>query len=373
MIIKGMDTVHVRVPLEEPYVFQRGRMDAFESVIVRIVTDTGVTGFGENAPLFRSQNTPASIKKVLDEKIREFLVGKNPMNIEMLVEEVLRRTNGNVDVLAGVDLALWDIMGKSLGKSVFELLGGCCQDPIAVDYTLSAEEPGEMARTASRLCGEGYRGVVVKITGKSIDEDARRVRAVRDALSPESTVRVDCNGAYSAEDAIDFLGKIRDLDIEFVEQPVPAADMEGLIASRRAGIPIVVDESLKTMQEALSLVAKGACDVMNIKVANVGGLLMAKRMAAIASAAGLPVVVGGRTSLEISRCASRHFAASTYGAIGRKHEGPGPASQSLTDDVVTERVTVESAAAAGGYVRVSKNPGLGANVVWDKVMHYARS
>jgi muconate cycloisomerase len=182
---------------------------------------------------------------------------------------------------------------------------------------------------------------------------------------------VDCNGCYSRDEAVGFLKDISEMDIEFVEQPVAAEDVDGLKACREVGIPIAVDESLKTLQNALLLISNRACDLMNIKVANVGGLVLAKRMAAIASAAGLHVVVGGRTSLELLRCASRHFAASTPGTLGRKHEGPGPASQALSDDVVAERTTPQAAAQAGGHVRVERSPGLGVDVVWEKVERYA--
>jgi L-alanine-DL-glutamate epimerase-like enolase superfamily enzyme len=127
------------------------------------------------------------------------------------------------------------------------------------------------------------------------------------------------------------------------------------------------------LRDALTLVSEKACDIMNVKVPNVGGLLLAKRVAAIAAAAELPVVVGGRTALEVSRCASRHFAASTCAAKGRKHEGPGPASQALSDDVVARRTTREMAGRAGGNVKVEQSPGLGIEVLWDKVQHYAVS
>ena len=154
---------------------------------------------------------------------------------------------------------------------------------------------------------------------------------------------------------------------------MPAGDNEGLKACRGHGLPISVDESLKTLEDAIVLVSEKACDMMNIKVANVGGLLQAKRMAAIAAAAKLPVVVGGRTSLELLRCASRHFAASTPGTMGRKHEGPGPASQALSGDVVAQRTTKQMAAGEKGHVWVEQSPGLGVEVIWDKVMNYAVS
>lgn len=372
MRIAKMEAVHVRVPLDSPYIYSRGKMTAFESAIVRISTDDGVVGYGESAPLFRSPVADAAaVTKILNETIAVDLIDRDPFDIEMIVDHVLRLGEGNVDVVAGVDLALWDIVGKALEQPVYRLMGGFCQNPIAVDYTLSAMAPEYMAAAAANVHQEGFHGVVVKITGKQLDEDVQRVRQVRKTLPANCTVRTDFNGGYAKDEAIEFIERIADMDIEFVEQPVPPGDIEALKACRGHGLPINIDESLKTPQDAIQLVSEKACDMMNIKIANVGGLLLAKRMAAIAAAAGLPVVVGGRTSLELSRCASRHFAASTPGTMGRKHEGPGPASQALSDDVVAQRTTRQMAAGKKGHVWVEQSPGLGLEVVWDKVMKYA--
>ena len=111
---------------------------------------------------------------------------------------------------------------------------------------------------------------------------------------------------------------------------------------------------------------KGACSDIELVVEPGPGTA-----AAIADAAGLPIICGGRTALEISRAASRHFAASAMGATGRAHEGPGPASQELRDDVVTKRTSRDETGAAGGFVQVEKGPGLGIEIAWDKVEKYA--
>lgn len=367
--IKDVSAVHVKIPLNVHYVFGRGTMTAFESVIVRIVTDDGIEGYGESIPLFRStKSDPTSVARIVNGPVRESLTGKDPFDIERIVEEVLDISGGNVDVPAGVDPALWDIMGKSLGQPVYKLLGGLCQDPIPVDHTIGGSEPTAMAEEARQALEKGFRGVVVKVDAESIEKDVQRVRSVRDVLPAGCTVRVDCNGAFSRDTAKQFLESIAEMDIEFVEQPVEATDIEGLRMCRTVGVPISVDESVITVRDALEVVSRDACDIMNIKVPRVGGLLLAKRMAAVAAAAGVPVVVGGRTALQLSRYTSRHLAASTPGSMGRKHEGPGPLSQALSDDVVTNWTTQEN-----GYVRVERSPGMGYEIVWDKVQRYAMS
>ena len=366
MRIRDVRAVHVSIPLEVPYVFGRGTMTAFDSVIVRITTGDGIEGYGESIPLFRSsKSNPSTVAEIINGPVRRSLLGRDPFDIEDIVESLLDVAAGNVDVTAGIDPALFDIMGKSLGEPVYKLVGGLCQERIAVDYTLGGSEPDAMAKEAVDALARGFRGVVVKVNAESLDKDVLRVESVRKIVPSDCTVRIDCNGAYQREGAFEFLKRIAELEIEFVEQPVAAEDVKGLKLCRHRGVPISADESLITVKDALKVASAEACDLMNIKVPRVGGLLLAKRMAAIASAAGLPVIVGGRTALQLSRYSSRHLAAATPGARGRKHEGPGPLSQTLTDDVVTRWTTQRA-----GYVEVEHLPGMGYDVDWKQVERY---
>jgi muconate cycloisomerase len=372
MEITKVQAINVRIPLDKPYVFARGTMTHFDNVVVRIDTDEGVVGVGESAPLFRSPTGDASeVTRWIQEKVAPTLIGEDPFDTERLVARALDAADGNVDCVAGVDVALWDILGKRLGQPIYRLMGGMCYSPIAVDYTISSGDPSAMADKARKVHRQGFQGVVVKVTGESVEEGVNQVREVRSVMPDHCTVRVDCNGGFDREGALAFLTGIADRNVELVEQPVAADDLEGLRMCRQVGIPISVDESLISLSDAIAIVRAEACDLFNIKVPRVGGFLLARRMAAIADAAGLPVIIGGRTALEISRAASRHLAACTCGARGRAHEGPGPASQGLSDDVVARRTTREETGQAGGYVQVEQGPGLGIEVLWDKVEHYA--
>jgi len=371
MQIIDVKAVHVSIPLEKPYVFARGTMTAFDNVVVRIDTDEGIVGYGESAPLFNSPTGDAGTVAGWINEHASNLIGTDPFDIELHVKRALEAAGGNVDCVAGIDVALWDVVGKVLGQPIFRLMGGKCQDPIAVDYTLSSAEPDEMVEYARKMHEQGFQGVVVKVTGKSVDQGIAQVRAVREALPVECTVRVDCNGGFRRDGALEFLNGIAGIGVELVEQPLPAEDLEGSRLCRAAGVPISLDEGLITQSDAIAVVREEACDIMNVKVPRVGGFVLAKRMAAIAEAAGMAVIVGGRTALEISRAASRHLAAATPGAVGIKHEGPGPASQALSDDVVAKRTTREETCQAGGFVPVEQGPGLGIEIVWDKVERYA--
>ena len=121
-----------------------------------------------------AKSDPTSVARIVNGPVRESLTGKDPFAIERIVEEVLDISGGNVDVPAGVDPALWDIMGKSLGQPVYKLLGGLCQDPIPVDHTIGGSEPAAMAEEARQALEKGFRGVVVKVDAGSIERDVQR-------------------------------------------------------------------------------------------------------------------------------------------------------------------------------------------------------
>jgi len=361
MKIISITTSLVRIALSSPYVISRGMLDAFNNVVVEIKTDEGISGFGEAVPV-SLLGDPVRFKAVIEERLTPHLIGRDPADIEALVDLCLLHCDGVIAAVAGVDLALWDVLGKALKVPVSTLLGGQCQREILVDYTMSVDTPVAMAQRAREVSAAGFRGVVVKTDCKSIDIDVERVRQVRAALPPASTMRVDCNGGYSRESAFAFIERIADLGVEFVEQPVTAADLEGLKQCRGRGIRIAADEALSTPQDALRLVSAEACDVLNVKVPKAGGLLQSKRVAAIAAAANLPLVVGGGLTFGISRFASQHLAASSSQACGHCHEGPGPASQSLTDDVTSQRVTRQDVTLNGGFVIASRDAGLGFDI-----------
>jgi len=373
MHIKDIQGFHVRIPLDSPYIFARGSLVTFENVVVRITTDNGLIGYGESAPLpLGKGDDAASISSTVNGILSKSFKGYSIYDIEYIISRAMEMTGGNADAVAGFDLALWDLLGKYLKQPVYRLIGGLCQDTIAVDYTISASNPREMAKKAKKMYDEGFNGFIVKITGKSIQEDIERVRSVRREVTSEPCrVSVDCNACYNRDKALQFLNGIKDFKIEYVEQPVAAEDLEGMRICRAVGIPIVADESLVTSKDALTLIKEQACDIMNIKVSKAGGLLMSKRIASISYAAGIPIICGGRTTLDISRYASRHFAASTYGCINLSHVGPGPASQALSDDVVEDRTTREKVKIGGGTVKVEQDPGLGFKVNWDKVERYS--
>ncbi|MBP1849365.1 mandelate racemase/muconate lactonizing enzyme family protein [Rhizobium halophytocola] len=366
--IRSASVFRIRIPLSAPYLISRGALHAFDNIVVRLETDDGISGYGEAVPVSLTED-PADFETLLRDHLVPMVVGQSLdlgndafATIEALVDQLLPVAGKDAATVTAIDQALFDIAGHAAGRSVGTLLGADDTRRTLIDYTMGALPVGETAPRALAMIDNGYAGVVVKITCKDFEEDLARVRTVCDALSGHArrpSIRVDANGGFDVDNARRFLDGLRGLPIAFVEQPVAAGDLKGMRACRECGIAIAADESLKLPSDAVALVAEGACDVLNVKVTKAGGIVQSMRVARIAEAAGLPLVIGGGLTYGISRFASQHIAAATTATAGICHQGPGPASQALTGDITTPRLTPRDIAETGGYVVAPKVPGLG--------------
>lgn len=361
--------------MEKPYVYSHGVSNAFTNVLVWISTDGRDFGIGESAYVPGGgvrEETPESTKQVIDRYLAPEIVGQDLFDIELIHEKMTSCLPGNLVAKAGIDLALWDILGKSLNLPVYKLLGGVYETKIPVTYTLSMDEPERMAEQAKYRVRQGYSTVVIKIGGNP-EADLERLRVIREAIGSNIKIRLDANEAYRPDQAIRIIRKMERYDPEFVEEPVKRWDLDGMAKVTRAiDTPISSDESNTTLESAMKVIEEDSADILNIKISKNGGLFYAKKIAAIAKAKGLPCLVGGDNTYEITRQASRHFATSTPEVNrGYGSEGCGPASQSKTDDVTRKIVTYEDVSVMKGYVIVSDNPGLGVDLDNEKVAKYA--
>jgi L-alanine-DL-glutamate epimerase-like enolase superfamily enzyme len=367
----------VRIPLERPYVFASHATASFCNVLLTLDTDAGIRGIGEASFSGSGGNvneeTPETAKVAIDTYLAPAVVGEDPFDIERIHEKLDHALPRNLIAKSGIDLALWDAMGKAVGLPAYKLLGGARGDArIRCTYTLSIDTPDNMARQAALRCAQGYRTVVVKI-GRDPEHDVERVRCVREAVGDEVRIRLDANEGYRPDQAIRLIGKMERYDPEFVEEPVRQWDVEGMaLVARSVGVPISSDESNSTVDSVMRIIDRRAAAVLNLKVSKNGGLHRAKRIASIAEAAGLRCIVGGNTTYEIGRQASRHLQLAIPQVEGGSgSEGCAPASQSKVDDVTTRSLGYDDVAAGGGYVEPIPGDGLGIELDEAKVRRYA--
>lgn len=308
MGIERVEVYSVTLRFFEPFRIAPGASEKSRNVVVKIVTDYGVEGWGEASPSRRV--TGETVETVLEalSKIAPKLIGMCPLRIEQNVETMDRVIGGNPAAKAAVDTALHDILGKTTGKPLFMLLGGY-RTQVLTDFTLSIKTPREMAADAVKAVEKGFRALKVKV-GVNPSEDVERIRLVREAVGEDVEIRVDANGGWSPEQAVEVLNRVEKFKIRFVEQPVPAHDVKGMAKVRRESpIPVMADESVHSPSDALRLIREEAVDLINIKLAKSGGILKARKISDVAEAAGVSCMIGCMSESEIGIAAGAHFAA----------------------------------------------------------------
>jgi L-alanine-DL-glutamate epimerase-like enolase superfamily enzyme len=323
---------------------------------VRARTADGLEGVGEAAPFpGESDETAADIEAVLRAVLVPAVLGLDPANLEALHAAMDRATPGHLFAKAAVDLAAHDLLGQRLGVSAGTLLGGRVREVVPLSGgPIGVMAPDEAARVARALADGGFRTVKLKIgAGAARDEDV--VRAVREAIGPHVALRLDANQGYRSDEAVRAMRRLERYEPALIEQPVPAWDWDGLAKVAAAlDVPVMADEPIATAADVLRVIDKRAADLVKIKVMRSGGLHRARKVCAVAEAAGLPVVIGSGHQSGVGVAAELHLAAALLAA---PLAGEMVGHLRLVEDIVEPPIAVKDGAATppGG-------PGLGVTV-----------
>lgn len=308
MGIQKIEVYCVTLKYAEPFRIASGASTEARNVAVKLTTDYDVIGWGESSPSKRvTGETVESVIEVLD-RLSPKLIRSCPLRIEHILDLMDRTVKRNPAAKAAVDMALFDVLGKTAKKPLYLLLGGY-RTEVLTDFTLGIKSPREMAEDASKAVGKGFKALKVKL-GVDPAEDVERVRMIREAVGDAVQLRVDANQGWTISQAKDVLNKIDKFRIHFAEQPVRADDLKGLKEVRRdSPIPIMADESVHSPEDALRLIQAEAVDLINIKLMKCGGILNGRKIAEIAEAAGLPCMIGCMSESGIGIAAAAHLAA----------------------------------------------------------------
>ena len=258
----------ISVPLRVPFKTALRQVNSVEDIIVEIHTDTGEVGYGEAPPTGAiTGDTTGAIIGAFQDHIIKTLVGRDVEDFENLTRDVQKCIVKNSSAKAAADIALWDLYGKRYGIPVYRMLGAS-RNQIITDLTISVNSPEEMARDAVNAVERGYDTLKVKV-GIDPSLDVERLSAIRAAVGDKPRIRIDANQAWSPKQAVKLLNQMqeRGLDIELVEQPVKAHDLEGLkYVTDRSYVPVLADESVFSVEDALKIVQLQAADLINIKL-----------------------------------------------------------------------------------------------------------
>ena len=267
--------------LNVPFRISRGVQNVAHNVLVHI-EDDGMTGIGEAAPSGYYGEKCESVLMALS-YFAEHL-DDDPLLIEDISAALSQVMRGNAAARAAVDMALYDLMGQRLGVPVYQLLGlNPARTPLT-SFTIGLDTPAEMARNAR----EAAQYPVLKIK-LGTTNDLEIVKAIRDAT--DARLRVDANAAWTPKQAIRTINALEPFAIEFVEQPVPASDLDGLrLVREHTSVPIFADESCVTLEDVPRMA--GRVDGINIKLMKCGGISQALKMIATARAHHLQVMLG---------------------------------------------------------------------------------
>ncbi|MCT4619554.1 MAG: dipeptide epimerase [Marinisporobacter sp.] len=299
------------VPLKKPFKTALRTVNSVNDVIVKIITDTGNIGYGEAPPTgVITGDTTGAIIGAIEDHIKKHLIGMDIENFEEIMKTVDQSLVKNTSAKAAVDIALYDLYGQLYKAPVYKLLGGYRKE-IITDITISVNSPEEMARDSMEAVGLGYKTLKIKV-GKDAQTDIKRMKAIRKAVGYDIDLRIDANQGWTPKEAIYTLRKMEDAGvcIEFVEQPVPAHDFEGLkLVTDNISIPVLADESIFSPMDAMKIIQMRAADLINIKLMKTGGMHNALKICSIAEIYGVECMIGCMLEAKVSVTAAVHLAA----------------------------------------------------------------
>jgi L-alanine-DL-glutamate epimerase-like enolase superfamily enzyme len=311
MKITGIRAYQVDLPLREGrYRWSNNNfVDVFDSTVVAVDTDAGITGWGECCPL-GSAYLPAyalGVRSGLAE-IAPKVIGLDPRELGVLNRHMDAVLRGHPYIKSAIDVACWDILGKVAGLPVYQLLGGKAQEKIRLYRAISQIEPEAMAKNVAGYRAEGYTKFQLKV-GADADSDIARIRACRAILEPGDVLVADANTGWTMHEAARVVNAVHDLDV-YIEQPSPTYE-ECLATRRRSSLPFVLDEVIGGAGDLMRGIAENAMDVINLKISKVGGLTKARLMRDICVTAGIPMTIEDTWGGDIVTASIAHLAQST--------------------------------------------------------------
>jgi L-alanine-DL-glutamate epimerase-like enolase superfamily enzyme len=351
MKITRIAAYQVDLPLVEgSYKWSGGKsVSVFDSTIVAVETDEGLTGYGESCPLgpFYLPAYAAGVRAGMAE-LAPHLIGRDPTQLGPLNRHMDAVLKGHPYVKSAIDIACWDLLGKACGRSVCDLLGGRFGEDFHLYRAISQQSPEEMAAKVAGYRAEGYRRFQLKVGG-DVETDIARIRAVAAQLQPGDRLVADANTGWLMHDAARVVRGVRDVDV-YIEQPCLTYE-ECLAVRRRTDHPLVLDECIDGMHSLLRAASDGAMDVVNIKISKFGGLTKARLARDLCVSLGIAMTIEDSWGGDITTAAIAHLA----------HSTPTELLFSATD--FNSYVTVSTATGApqrnNGRLTASQAPGLG--------------
>jgi L-alanine-DL-glutamate epimerase-like enolase superfamily enzyme len=349
MRLEELEVIPYSLPFSEPYVTARGELRERALVLVRIRAE-GAEGLGEAAALsLRGGPDVGEIARQIREVCWPAL-RESPFKPERLWSSVARcRSRGaGAEALAAVDIALHDLWGKAAGAAVWRLLGAESAHPVTCNATLPAANPATLRTAAERWAAEGFRTFKLKV---GMAGDVTQVATVRETLGPDVLIRIDANGAWTVDQAVERLRAMARHTIELAEQPVDGLEQMAKLRGR-SRIRLAADESVASARDARRAVELGACELATVKLAKVGGI-----GAALEVADHLQLYMSSALEGPVGIAAAAH----SVQALPLRDGGHVPAHGLATERLFSESIG-QGVEGVGDELRLGEAPGLGVEI-----------
>lgn len=364
MKIKSVEPFVVSIPIRHRGVLGIGSLESVENVIVRVTTEDGTVGVGEASPWPCFAENAWSVKAAIDKYLGPAIIGRDPTEIEALLTLMDATLHDYSFAKAAIDMALLDIVGKSLGKPIYAFTGGAVRKKITISYSIANQEIGKDLEEIRWLLDRGIFVFKIKTGVLPYKQEVARIEAIRRMLPDHADMRIDFNQGLRREHAIRTCRALEPFEPTFIEQPVVGSDL-ATMAEITAAIdtPIMADESVFSLSNAIDVVRMRAADMASVKLMKPGGLTRSRKVAAIFEAAGMSCYAGAMWESGIGIAASLHFMAATPNVhYGSDYYIP---DFLLLDDMIVERLPSKD-----GHIYVPEGPGLGIEVDWAAVDRY---
>ncbi len=358
MTITAINRFPFRLPFAGSFKTAQGELAGREGLILQVATGAGLVGLGEATPLpeFGGGRLPDVLQ--LLEKLTPDLIGLTPEAAGQYVEQLLGEAGpGRAALACALDTALCDLLAQQAGLPLYRWLLAAnpafWPERVPVNATVGAATTGAAIEVARLAVRQGFSHIKLKVgLTTSIEAEIERIRQVRTAIGPACGLRLDANGGWSVQTAIEILNRVAEFNIELVEQPVAAADLAGLAAVRQAtSLKIAADEPVISLKAARQIVEMKAADLLVIKPMVVGGLRPARRIIEMANSAGVECFVTTSIDSGVGIMAALHLAATLPGPI----RPCGLATAALLAGTLVENLPEVQA----GFVPLPRQAGLG--------------
>jgi len=356
MKIKHIDIYTMKIPFRHSLKIAIGLMDGAENIVVRIMTDTGVVGWGEASPCSYITGDTQETNYQTAQQLARLIKGKDPRAIEVRMKEINGFTVAESSIRSAFDMALYDIAAKVANMPLYQFLGGEKRE-IRTDLTIGLQDTvEETCNRAREIIAVGFDAIKMKV-GRPGLADVAHVKAVRELAGPDIALKIDSNQGWDYPTAVANIKAMEPLRLQYSEQPLAHWDYDNQSKLRgKVTLPICADESVFDDKDALKLIRLGAADYLNIKLGKAGGIHTSLKINAIAEAAGSKCMIGCFGESRLGLTAAAHLATARPNITFLDLDS----AFNFTEDPVIGGMTYDDT--IGGLIHLSDSPGLGAEI-----------